>query len=150
MDKITDYSGKNVIVDNSQDPEVVTTAGVTTSNMQVVKEGMRQVVTSGTAKDVFGNYSIAVAAKTGTAENIGTDNVTFIAFAPYEKPEIAVAVVIEHGGSGKYSMNTAKAMFDAYFKSTGKISDNSSKTTSSKTSSNTSSKTTSSSGQRSQ
>ena len=100
--------------------------------MKVVKEGMRQVVTSGTAKEIFGNYSVPVAAKTGTAENIGTDIVTFIAFAPYEKPEVAVAVVIEHGGKGTYSMGTAKAMFDAYFKSTGRISDNSSKTTSSK------------------
>lgn len=139
VDKITDYSGKNVIVDNSKEPEVAATAGVSTSNMKVVKEGMRQVVTAGTAREIFANYSVPVAAKTGTAENIGTDNVTFIAFAPYEKPEVAVAVVIEHGGKGTYSMGTAKAMFDAYFKSTGRISDNSSKTTSSKTTSSKSS-----------
>ncbi len=115
VDKITDYTGKKVIIDNSSSPEVVETVGVSTENMKTVKEGMRQVVTSGTAKDVFAKYKIPVAAKTGTAENIGTDNVTFIAFAPYEKPEVAVAVVIEHGGKGTYSMNTAKEMLDAYF-----------------------------------
>ena len=76
-----------------------------------------------------------ICAKTGTAENIGTDNVTFIAFAPYEKPQVALAVVIEHGGDGKYSMGTAKAMLDAYF------GFDKPKTTSSKTSSNTSSNT---------
>ncbi|MBQ3970543.1 MAG: penicillin-binding protein, partial [Clostridia bacterium] len=126
VDKITDYTEKNVLVDNGLEPDVVETVGVSTDNMQVVKEGMRQVATNGTAKSVFAKYPVSVAAKTGTAENIGSDNVTFIAFAPYEKPEIAIAVVIEHGGNGTYSMNTAKAMFDAYFKSTGRIKQNNS------------------------
>ncbi len=133
VDKIVDYTGENILVDNRNVPEVLETTGVSTEYMKVVKEGMRQVVTGGTAKEIFGNYPIAVAAKTGTAENIGTDNVTFIAFAPYYKPEIAVAVVIEHGGNGMYSMNTAKAMFDAYFKATGRISEKPANQTSSKT-----------------
>ena len=116
IDKITDHTKTQVILDNEQ-PEVVETVGVSTENMKIVKEGMRQVVTSGTAKDIFGKYKVNIAAKTGTAENIGSDNVTFIAFAPYENPEIALAVVIEHGGKGTYSMNTAKDIFDTYFSS---------------------------------
>lgn len=116
VDKITDYTKNEIITDNSQQPEVIETSGVSTANLAIVKEGMRKVVTSGTAKDVFSKYKIHIAAKTGTAENSGTDNVTFIAFAPYENPEVAVSVVIEHGGDGEYSMNTAKAMLDAYFK----------------------------------
>ena len=127
VDKITDYTKKETILDNSKSPEVVETVGVSTENMEIVKSGMRKVVTSGTAKDIFGSYKVNIAAKTGTAENIGTDNVTFIAFAPYEKPEVAVAVVIEHGGKGTYSMSTAKEMFDAYFNSKNK-GNNSSKT----------------------
>lgn len=114
VDKITDFERKNVILDNST-PEVVETTGVSTDNMKIVQEGMRSVVTSGTASEIFGNYKVAVAAKTGTAENSGTDHVTFIAYAPYENPEVAVAVVVEHGGRGVYSMSVAKAMFDAYF-----------------------------------
>lgn len=134
VDKVTDYSRENVIIDNGKEPEVVETTGVSAENMKIVKEGMRGVVTSGTANSVFGNYKIDIAAKTGTAENSGTDHVAFIAFAPYEKPEVAVAVVVEHGGKGVYSMSIAKAMFDSYFSSS-----NTSKTTSSKASSSTSS-----------
>ena len=109
-----------MILDNSKQPEVVETAGVSSENIKTVKSGMRKVATSGTAKDVFAKYKIPIAAKTGTAENIGTDNVTFIAFAPYDNPQVALAVVIEHGGNGKYSMNTAKAMLDAYFQQKSK------------------------------
>ena len=136
VDHITDFKGETVILDNSQ-PEVLNTVGVSTENMKIVQQGMREVVTSGTEKDIFGKYSVPVAAKTGTAENIGSDNVTFIAYAPYEKPEVAVAVVVEHGGNGQYSMGIAKAMFDSYFKSTGRIKEQPKNTTSKK---NTSSK----------
>lgn len=136
VDKITDYTGEEIILDNSKAPEVVESVGVSTENMKIVQEGMRQVVTSGTASDVFSKYKVNVAAKTGTAENSGTDHVTFIAYAPYENPEVAVAVVIEHGGKGTYSMGVAKAMFDAYFKTvpdtSSKTSNNSSKNASSR------------------
>jgi penicillin-binding protein 2 len=44
-----------------------------------------------------------------------SDNVTFIAFAPYDNPQIAVAVVLEHGATGKYCMSVAKDVLDAYF-----------------------------------
>lgn len=120
VDKITDFTDEEVILDNNA-PEVVETVGVSTANMETVQKGMRQVVTSGTASDIFKDYGIAIAAKTGTAENSGSDHVTFIAYAPYENPEVALAVVIEHGGKGQYSMGVAKSMFDAYFKSTGRL-----------------------------
>ena len=101
--------------------------------------GLQNVlVTNGTASDIFSKYPVPIAAKTGTAENIGTDNVTFIAYAPYEKPEVAVAVVVEHGAEGKYSMGIAKEMLDAYFRSTGRIKEQPKNNTSSKTSSVTS------------
>ena len=59
------------------------------------------------------------AGKTGTAENADhSDNLTFIGFAPYENPEIAVAVVIEYGGKGDAAKETAKAVFEAYFAET--------------------------------
>lgn len=44
-----------------------------------------------------------------------SDNVTFIAFAPYDDPEIAVAVVLQYGAKGTYSQEVAKDIFDAYF-----------------------------------
>ena len=68
-----------------------------------------------TANYMFGDYKVKVAAKTGTAENSGSDHTTFICYAPYEKPEVAIAVVIEHGAKGRYSMQVAKDLLDAYF-----------------------------------
>ncbi|WP_240496177.1 penicillin-binding transpeptidase domain-containing protein, partial [Pyramidobacter sp. C12-8] len=56
-----------------------------------------------------------MAAKTGTAENAGSDHVIFVAFAPYDKPKIAVAVVLEHGAKGRYAQCVAMDMMDAYF-----------------------------------
>ncbi len=115
VDKITDYTGETVILDNSENPEVMATTGVSQENIEIVQEGMRSVATSGTASSVFADYGVAVAAKTGTAENSGTDHVEIIAYAPYDDPEVAIAVVIEHGGGSTYSMGVAKAMLDAYF-----------------------------------
>jgi penicillin-binding protein 2 len=83
------------------------------------KEGMRLVVTSqrGTAWRSFGNYPIAVSAKTGTAQTAPgqSDNGAFVCFAPSEDPQIAIAVYGEKAGHGSSMMNVAKAILDAYF-----------------------------------
>ncbi len=115
LDKVTDYTGNRVT--NEYEPEVVFDAGISDTTMQAVKQGMRRVATDGTAQSVFGNYPVSIGAKTGTAENMDgkSDNATFIAFAPYDNPEIAIAVVIEHGGKGQAAMNVAKAVLDEYF-----------------------------------
>ena len=69
-----------------------------------------------TAKSVFKNYGIAIAAKTGTAvQTPHSDNVTFVGYAPFDNPQIAVAVVLEHGATSLYSLTVAKDIFDAYF-----------------------------------
>ena len=56
-------------------------------------------------------------AKTGTAETGVTDanNGTFVCFAPYDDPQIAVAVVIEKGGAGAALAETAVDILNAYF-----------------------------------
>lgn len=55
----------------------------------------------GTADYVFQGFPIAIAGKTGTAENPhGDDHGWFVAYAPYDKPTIVVAVVVEQGGFG--------------------------------------------------
>jgi len=95
---------------------VVMETGVSRQSLRIVQEGMRLVCTEGTAASTFRDFGIAVAGKTGTAETYEhSDNLTFIGYAPYEKPEIAVAVVIEYGGSGDAAKEVAKAMFEAYF-----------------------------------
>ena len=110
--KITDYSRQNLIKEFS--PEVVEENIVSKENLDAVKAAMREVTLSGTARD-FSNYPVAVGAKTGTAQNSGSDHTTFVCFAPFEKPEIAVAVVIEHGKSGMLSKNVARDIMNAYF-----------------------------------
>lgn len=119
VSKITDYKREQVIEYNDPEkPEIVDTVTVSKENLEFVQSSMRNVAQSvnGTAYSVFGNYKVAIAAKTGTAENSGSDHTTFICYAPYEKPEVAVAVVLEHGARGVYSMNVAKEMLDIYFK----------------------------------
>ena len=113
--KITNYERSKVIEDAQA--QMVDYCGVSQKNIHAVQKAMLSVTQSenGTANSVFGNYKIKVAAKTGTAENAGSDHTTFICYAPYEKPEVAVAVVLEHGKRGKYSMQVAKELLDAYF-----------------------------------
>ena len=63
--------------------------------------------------------AVEAGAKTGSAQ-VGTDiaNGTFVAYAPYDDPEIAVAIVIEKGGSGAALASTAVQVLNAYFSNT--------------------------------
>lgn len=108
---------KTVYKYNTKKPELEDTCGVSSYNLSIVQNAMRNVVSDpgGTAYSVFGNYSIPVAAKTGTAENAGSDHTVFICYAPFDKPKVAVAVVLEHGAHGQFSMNVAKSLLDEYF-----------------------------------
>lgn len=115
VSKIVDYERNKVLMYNDpKKPEVLADAGISKDNINAVKKSMRSVVTSGTAQ-IVSKYPKKVAGKTGTAENAGSDHVLFICYAPYDKPEVAVAVVLEHGAKGKYAMCTAMDMLDAYF-----------------------------------
>ena len=113
LHKITDYSREKII--QNYEPEILETINISQENLTLVKEGMRQVVLSGTARD-FASFPVPIAAKTGTAQNSGSDHTTFICFGPYENPEIAIAVVIEHGVSGMASKNIARDILNYYFR----------------------------------
>jgi penicillin-binding protein 2 len=71
----------------------------------------------GTAYWAFWDLPIKVAGKTGTAENPqGDSHAWFVGFGPYEDPEIAIAIVVDQGGSGSaVAAPVARAIFDAYF-----------------------------------
>ena len=85
------------------------------STYEAVKDGMRRVTDDGTASAVFEDFPIAVGGKTGTAEvSRGSDNVLFVGFAPYDNPQIAVAVVIEHGASSRYAATIGREMFASF------------------------------------
>ncbi|MDR2615220.1 MAG: hypothetical protein LBC28_01435 [Oscillospiraceae bacterium] len=88
----------------------------------ILQEGMRGAASggSGTARSVFGSYKTPVAAKTGTVQT-GSEinNGVFVLYAPADNPEIAVAVVVEKGGSGAEIMEIARVVMDEYFKGQG-------------------------------
>ncbi len=98
-------------------PEVEASVDMTPEVLNAVKDGMKRVVDEGSASSIFSNYAIPIGGKTGTAQvGNGSNNAIFIAFAPFDDPEIAVAVVLEHGVRGTNAGNVAKDIFDAYFK----------------------------------
>lgn len=114
--KITSSDNSTVISDHSK-PKIVEKSTFSSKNLKTVQNAMRGVArdNEGTAYSVFGDYKVDIAAKTGTAENAGSDHAVFICYAPFEKPEVAVAVVIENGVKGKYAMQVAKDLLDEYF-----------------------------------
>lgn len=87
---------------------------------RIIKEGMRKAVTGGTAREAF-LPGVAVAGKTGSAQNPqGAPHAWFVGFAPVDKPAIALAVLVENGGSGgTVAAPLAREIFREYFKRTG-------------------------------
>lgn len=111
---VKDYTMKSVVDDDFI--KVLNTTEISESAYKAVKEGMLRVTSDGTASASFGNYSIKVGGKTGTATAPdGKDNAVFIGFAPYDDPEIAISIVIENGGYGSSVAPLAKKVFDGYF-----------------------------------
>lgn len=113
--KVMDYKKENVIMENDpENPELVEECGVSAENMEKVRRSMKEVVNGGVSQ-MLKNLPVSSAAKTGTAQNSGSDHKNFICFAPYENPEIAVGVVIEHGYFPRTAASVAYAVLSEYF-----------------------------------
>jgi len=95
---------------------------IDSSHFETVQEGMRRVMTDGTGQWVQ-IPDIPSAGKTGTAQNPhGDDHSLFIMFAPYDDPEIALAVAVENAGYGATAAAPiASLMAEKYL--TGEIAD---------------------------
>ena len=91
--------------------------GMKPSTVAVIKEGLVAVVTEGTGRGLNDGSIPLTGGKTGTSEIIGQqDHSLYVAFGPAEKPEIAIAVVVENGGFGSMAAAPiAKEVFQAYF-----------------------------------
>ncbi len=96
-------------------PQVMDTIGADKWVMDLVKKGMHSVTSEGTASTYFADYPVAVGGKTGTAQTTGLDNSVLVLFAPYENPEIAISIVIEHGEKSISTGPVAKEILDEYF-----------------------------------
>ena len=95
--------------------KVMGTVSISQSTFDTIRQGMLQVTENGTATATFGNYGIKVAGKTGTADSANKTNAMFVAFAPYDDPQIAVAIAVENGGHGSAIAPVAKDILDRYF-----------------------------------
>ena len=116
-------------------PEIRGQITGSSENLEVIRKALRDVVNGvrGTGKRSR-LKNIIVSGKTGTVQVVRMksneelekenevpykyrDHAWFVAFAPYEKPEIAVAVLVEHGGhGGTTAAPIAKKIFKKYFK----------------------------------
>lgn len=101
--------------------EVLSVLQISQAAKDLYLDGMKRVAqeSGGTAYSTFRNYPVSVAAKTGTAEGVGTSNGAFICFAPADDPQIAIAVYGEHVKGGSHLAPVAKAILDAYFGQVG-------------------------------
>ena len=88
-------------------------------NVRAILEGMKDVTSEsgGTAYSTFKNFNITVGGKTGSAQTgiAGKTNAWFVGFAPYEDPEIAIAVFVRNGGAGSYTAEVARDIIAQYF-----------------------------------
>lgn len=121
IDKVTSYDMSEIY--NEGKPEVLNKVKISDGTISAIKAGMLSVTVDGTGRAALGDYPIKIGGKTGTSQVDGkADHSTFIVFAPFDKPEIAISVVLEHGNSGYSSGTLVRTLLDAYFASVGNAS----------------------------
>lgn len=117
VDKVMDLEG-NAVVDNKA--KVHNKLSFSAQIWGLLKSGMNKVVNGpqSTISYLFKGLSFKVAGKTGTAQESKShpNHALFVSFAPYEKPEIAVTVVIPNGYTSSNAAATARDIYKYYFK----------------------------------
>ncbi len=118
IDKVVSYDLSETY--EKRKPEIVNKVSIKDSTLEFVKQGMLSVTVDGTGSTVFADYGIKIGGKTGTSQtNKGADHSTYIVFAPYDNPQVAISVILEHGDSGYSAGSIVKSLLDAYFFSEG-------------------------------
>lgn len=115
---VSKITGSNGEIIKSFTPEEIGQVTISESNLTLIRESLREVAQEGgTAAQAFGEFPIAIAGKTGTAENShGHDHGWFVGYGPYDDPRVAVAVIVEQGGFGSTSaVPIAKKIMEAAF-----------------------------------
>ncbi len=101
------------------EPVVLSTIDIEPENLEAVKEGMLALTTQGSVARYFADLGVQVGAKTGSAQvssaNTDSSNAVFVCFAPYDDPEIAMAIVVEKGGTGSQLGAMAAEILEYYF-----------------------------------
>lgn len=108
------YDNSEVVAVGNTEP--INEIDISDENLRAVKEGMKGLV-EGTLSPYFKNCVVSAGAKTGTSQvRADTKNHgVFVCFAPYDDPEIAVAIAIERADAGAALASTAVNILNAYF-----------------------------------
>ncbi len=111
LDKTTDSNGNLLEEYNAS---VRNTIDMPQSYWNAIHLGMRQVVQD---KSYYANLGVSVAGKTGTAQESKSkpNHSLFVCYAPYEKPEIAIATRIANGYTSSYAAQITKDALTYYF-----------------------------------
>lgn len=101
------------------EPELRNTIDIDPVNLAAIKQGMLEVTESGSVARYFADLDVKVGAKTGSAQvsSVTASNAVFVAFAPYDDPQIALCIVVEKGGSGSELGAIAADIISYYFSS---------------------------------
>ena len=114
IDKVTDSKGN---VEKEYVPKIYKQLDFADSTWNAVHQGMRQVISNGSAKRIFNGLQVEVAGKTGTAQESKTrpDHALFVSFAPVSDPKIAVTVNIPNGYGSSNAVMVGKSVYEYYF-----------------------------------
>ena len=117
LKNVKEYDNSRLLYVYGDEP--LNTVEMSDSTIEAVTKGMHELTVSGGVAFAFRDCVVSAGAKTGSAQ-VGTDiaNGVFVAYAPYEDPEIAVAIVIEKGGSGAALATTAVEIINSWFSHT--------------------------------
>lgn len=114
LDKLTDSEG-NLIKDYT--PEKISHIEFKESTWDAIHEGMYKVIGNSSFLQMYSDLDVDVAGKSGTAQEnkLRPDHGLFVAFGPYEDPEITITVVLPFGYGSGNSGKVAKNMFAYVF-----------------------------------
>lgn len=125
VQRVVDHEGKTLL---EVEPELLRVAAISEETFKIIQEGMRRATQVsprvGTAWFQFRDLPVTVAAKTGSAQvaEVGSGipaHSLFVGYAPFENPRIAIAVIVEHGGTGATGATpVAREMIEYFFTGT--------------------------------
>ena len=117
LSRVVSDDYRSLILENK--PVIANSLALKYGVWETIVEGMKKVISGseGTARKTMTGLDVEVAAKTGTAETgrLGSDDGSFICFAPADDPEIAIAVFGEKAAHGSTLGRVAKDVVNAYF-----------------------------------
>lgn len=115
---VNHYFDQNTQQELKVEPEILNTGFIKDNNIEIVRQGMQQAVTSGSAR-ILNSLPVTAGAKTGTAQwNLNEDpHAWFTAFAPFNNSEIVITVLVEEGKEGsQISAYIANDFLNWYFR----------------------------------